>query len=90
MKGIVKAIGSDADTFKVSDTVFSIAPDMLGAWTEYVYMDEKYAVLKPEGAAFEEAATLPMVGTTVLAAVRNFYGDWESEARGDSLLLPFL
>jgi len=68
--GIVKKIGSKVQNFKVGDEVFSRLPDFhIGAFAEYVAINENFAALKPKNISMEEAASIPLVALTVWQAL---------------------
>jgi len=68
--GIVKKIGSKVQNFKVGDEVFSRLPDFhIGAFAEYVTINENFAALKPKNISMEEAASIPLVALTVWQAL---------------------
>jgi len=64
--GIVEAVGQDVTDLRVGDEVFGARS---GAFGEYVC--GKMFVRKPARLTCEEAAALPMAGTTALQAVRD-------------------
>jgi NADPH:quinone reductase-like Zn-dependent oxidoreductase len=64
--GIVEAVGSDVTDLSVGDRVFGVR---LGACAEYVA--GKNFVRMPASLGFEEAAAIPVAGTTGLQAVRD-------------------
>jgi alcohol dehydrogenase len=67
--GIVRKIGSKVTHFKVGDEVFSRLPDFhIGAFAEYVAINENFAALKPKNISMEEAASIPLVALTVWQA----------------------
>jgi NADPH:quinone reductase-like Zn-dependent oxidoreductase len=67
--GIIEAVGSRVTRFKPGDEVFGGAG---GALAEYlVAKADSDIALKPAGLTFEEAAAIPMAGTTALQALRD-------------------
>lgn len=67
--GTVERVGTDVTRFKAGDRVFG---NGWGTFAEYITIEEKSAVVPiPEGVAFEEAAAVPIAGTTALQAVRD-------------------
>ena len=67
--GTVEAVGKDVTQFRPGDEVF-------GGWTgslaEYLAVPEDGQIArKPAGAAFEEAAALPVAGVTALQGLRE-------------------
>ena len=69
--GIVEEVGVNVENFKIGDEVYGVAVGLCGAWAEYLCMDESATSLKPRNLSFEEAATVPISGTTALAAIRK-------------------
>jgi len=67
--GIVVAAGSKVKNFKVGDEVFSRVPDFhIGAFAEFIAIDENFVAPKPKNISMEEAASIPLVGLTVWQA----------------------
>ena len=64
--GIVVEVGSKVKKFKVGDLIFSRLPDFqIGAFAEYVAINENFVATKPKNISMEEAASVPLVGLTV-------------------------
>lgn len=64
--GVVEAVGSAVNNFKVGDKVFAMFHFMnCGGYAEYVTTKAEYAALMPKSISFNTAATLPI---TSLAA----------------------
>jgi NADPH:quinone reductase-like Zn-dependent oxidoreductase len=68
MAGRVEAIGEGVTRFHPGDEVFGTCE---GAFAEYVSVPEKLLAPKPANLSFEQAATVPITGTTALQAVRD-------------------
>jgi NADPH:quinone reductase-like Zn-dependent oxidoreductase len=66
--GTVEAVGSAVTRFRVGDAVFGEVEQR--GFAEYVAAKESYLAGKPAGITFEQAATLPVAGTTALQAMR--------------------
>ena len=67
--GIVVEVGSKVKKFKVGDEVFSRVPDFhIGAFAEFIAIDETFVAPKPKNISMEEAASIPLVGLTVWQA----------------------
>jgi NADPH:quinone reductase-like Zn-dependent oxidoreductase len=66
--GEVEAVGKNVRLFKQGDTVFGVAR---GAFAEYVCALENKLALKPANATFEQAAAIPVAGSTALQALRD-------------------
>src|SRR5689334_20455405 len=66
--GRVEAVGPDVSTFHVGDEVYGICN---GAFAEFAAATVKKLAPKPANLTFEEAATVPITGTTALQAVRD-------------------
>lgn len=70
--GEVEAVGEKVSRFEVGDKVFGAPEPDLGAHAEYICLPEnRPMVLKPEGMAWEEAATLTLAGITALFYIRD-------------------
>lgn len=64
--GIVVEVGSKVKKFKVGDLIFSRLPDFqIGAFAEYIAINENFVATKPKNISMEEAASVPLVGLTV-------------------------
>jgi NADPH:quinone reductase-like Zn-dependent oxidoreductase len=66
--GTVVAVGPSAPSHQVGDEVFGTCN---GSFAEFVAAAEDKIALKPENLSFDEAATVPIAGTTALQAVRD-------------------
>jgi NADPH:quinone reductase-like Zn-dependent oxidoreductase len=66
--GRIDAVAADVTAFHVGDAVYGICD---GAFAEYATAPVKKLAPKPANVSFEEAATVPITGTTALQAVRN-------------------
>ena len=67
--GTVEAIGANVSALRPGDAVFG---PCFGALAEYACAKESKVVLKPDALTFEQAATLPVAGSTALQALRDF------------------
>jgi len=66
--GRVETVGSDVTTFRAGDEVYGICD---GAFAEYAAAGVNKLAPKPSNLSFEEAATVPIAGSTALQAVRD-------------------
>jgi NADPH:quinone reductase-like Zn-dependent oxidoreductase len=67
--GEVEAVGRDVTQFRPGDEVFGVRS---GAFAEYVRgSEESTLVPKPAGLTFEQAAAVPVAGTTALQGLRD-------------------
>ncbi len=67
--GVVEAVGEAVTDFSPGDAVFG---SKMGAFGEYVLMDEDWAVTHmPENVSFEQAAAVPVAAITALQALRD-------------------
>src|SRR3954454_20246283 len=64
--GRVEAVGPDSSAFHTVDDVYGICN---GAFAEFATATVKKLAPKPANLSFEEAATVPITGTTALQAV---------------------
>jgi NADPH:quinone reductase-like Zn-dependent oxidoreductase len=68
LAGVVDAVGTDVTRFSPGDEVFGVAD---GSFAEYAVADEDHLAHKPAVLTFEEAAAMPVSGSTALEAVRD-------------------
>jgi NADPH:quinone reductase-like Zn-dependent oxidoreductase len=67
--GIVTKVGSKVSRFKVGDEVFARPADFqIGAFAEYIAINENEVALKPSNITMEQAASVPLVALTVWQA----------------------
>ncbi|WP_181782171.1 NAD(P)-dependent alcohol dehydrogenase [Pseudonocardia pini] len=69
--GVVEALGPGATRFAVGDAVLGDVGDGGGAFAELVSVGESLLVPKPASLSFEQAAALPLAGTTALLLLRS-------------------
>jgi NADPH:quinone reductase-like Zn-dependent oxidoreductase len=63
--GTVIRVGSNVTRFKPGDDVFSRVRDgRIGAFAEFIAIDQADVALKPKNLSMEEAASIPLVGLT--------------------------
>ncbi len=80
--GVVKAVGSEVTDFSPGDAVFGELPRG-GCCAEYALAKGGALAPKPDGVDFEDAAAVPIAGTTALQALRDA-GELEA---GQSVLI---
>lgn len=68
LAGIVEAVGSGVARLRPGDEVYGHGE---GSFAEYVAAKEAHLALKPSSLSFEEAAAVPMAGTSALQALRD-------------------
>ena len=68
LAGEVEAVGSGVTRFHPGDSVFGRAD---GAFAEFAVAGEGRLAQKPASLSFEQAAAMPMAGTTALQALRD-------------------
>jgi NADPH:quinone reductase-like Zn-dependent oxidoreductase len=68
MAGVVETVGKDVSRFQPGDEVFGIGK---GSYAEYVCAREDKLAPKPANLTFEQAAVLPIMGSTALQALRD-------------------
>lgn len=66
--GVVTAVGKDVTRFQPGDEVFGIGK---GSYAEYARVREDKLAPKPANLTFEQAAVVPISGSTALQAVRD-------------------
>jgi NADPH:quinone reductase-like Zn-dependent oxidoreductase len=69
LAGVVVAVGARVTRFRPGDEVYGTCES--GSFAEYAAAPEKQLALKPAGLSFEQAAVVPISGTTALQAVRD-------------------
>lgn len=68
--GIVKKVGAKVSRFKPGDEVITRPADFhIGAFAEYIAVNENDIALKPKNISMEQAASLPLVALTVWQAL---------------------
>jgi len=66
--GVVESLGAGVTDLRPGDEVFGIAH---GAFADFAVGDQGQLALKPNELTFEEAAALPIAGTTALQGLRD-------------------
>lgn len=67
--GTVVGVGTKARRFKIGDEVYARPADFhIGAFAEYIAVNENDIALKPKNISMEQAASLPLVALTVWQA----------------------
>lgn len=83
--GIVEKTGQGVTAFRKGDRVYTRLPlDKIGAFAEYVAVDQKAIAKMPEGYDFNTAAAIPLTGLTAYQALVE---ELESKP-GQTLLIP--
>src|SRR6266568_2003990 len=68
--GVVVGVGSRVRRFKLGDEVYARPhKDRIGAFAEFISMNEDDVALKPRELTMEEAASIPLVGLTAWQAL---------------------
>lgn len=68
--GIVVGVGSRVKRFKLGDEVYARPDkDRIGAFAEFIAMNENDVALKPNSLSMQDAASLPLVGLTAWQAL---------------------
>ena len=83
--GVVEAVGQRVKKFQVGDKVYARLPlSRIGAFAEFVAVDQGALAAMPEGYDFATAAAIPLTGLTAWQGIRE-----ELEAKpGETLLIP--
>jgi NADPH:quinone reductase-like Zn-dependent oxidoreductase len=68
LAGVVDTVGKDVKEFHPGDEVFGTSG---ASWAEYAPAREARLVRKPANVSFEEAAAVPLAGTTALQGLRD-------------------
>jgi NADPH:quinone reductase-like Zn-dependent oxidoreductase len=66
--GVVESVGADVSAVEPGDEVLGFCH---GSFAEYAQADADRLVPKPAGMSFEQAAALPMAGSTALRGIRE-------------------
>ena len=67
LSGTIEALGTNAKSFKIGDHVYGdISTYGFGGFAEYVCINEKALVIKPDKMRFEEATAIPHAATLAL------------------------
>lgn len=67
LSGTIEALGTNAKSFKVGDAVYGdISTFGFGGFAEYVCINEKALVIKPDKMSFEEATAIPHAAALAL------------------------
>lgn len=69
--GRVEAVGPDVTRFSPGDEVYGDLGDANGAFAEYVCAPEDLVELKPINLTFDQAAAIPLAGSTALFGLRD-------------------
>ncbi len=70
--GIVKEVGSGVNNIKIGDAVLGDTSNFgLGTFAEYICINEKSLIKKPENMSFEEAASVPHAFCLALQALKD-------------------
>src|SRR5213080_2148199 len=68
--GVVVRVGSNVRRFKLGDEVYARPhKDRIGAFAEFIAMNEDDVAIKPRELTMEEAASIPLVGLTAWQAL---------------------
>src|SRR5256885_7880697 len=68
--GVVVRVGSNVRRFKLGDEVYARPnKDRIGAFAEFISMNEDDVAIKPKALTMEEAASIPLVGLTAWQAL---------------------
>ncbi|MEV0151428.1 MULTISPECIES: NAD(P)-dependent alcohol dehydrogenase [unclassified Nonomuraea] len=69
LAGVVESVGARVTRFRPGDEVYGACRS--GSFAEYAAAPERLLAPKPAGLSFEEAAVVPVSGTTALQAIRD-------------------
>lgn len=80
LSGTIEAIGTEVQNLKISDTVFGDTSNYgFGTFAEYICIDERALVKKPDILSFEEACSIPHAFTLALQALKDIGGIAEGQ-----------
>ncbi|MDP4098796.1 NADP-dependent oxidoreductase [Paenibacillus sp. P96] len=72
LSGVIEAVGKDVVKFQVGDRIYTRLPmNQIGAFAEYVAVDEEAVALMPETLSFDEAAAVPLTALTAYQALHD-------------------
>ncbi|MGI5239605.1 NAD(P)-dependent alcohol dehydrogenase [Dactylosporangium sp. CA-139066] len=71
LAGVVEAVGPGVTGYEPGDEVYADQREDDGAFAQYARVPVARLGRKPAGLTFEQAAAVPLAGTTALAAVRD-------------------
>src|SRR5690606_25665806 len=72
LSGTVVALGAKANKFKIGDEVMGDTSEYgFGTFAEYISINEKAVIPKPQALSFEEATALPHASCLALQALRD-------------------
>ena len=84
LSGVIEGIGSKVAQLKVGDAVYGdISNYGFGTFAEYLSINEKAVMRKPDAFSFEEAAAIPHAALLALQAMRDMGGI----AQGQKILI---
>jgi NADPH:quinone reductase-like Zn-dependent oxidoreductase len=69
--GRVEAVGRGVTRFRPGDEVYGDLRELDGTFAEYVCVPEDIAEVKPAGLTFEQAAAVPLAGSTALVGLHE-------------------
>src|SRR5437868_1897214 len=73
VSGKIIEVGPNVKKFKIGDEVYaSFSTSKMGAFAEYVSINENDLSLKPKNLSHDEAASIPLVGLTVYQALHEY------------------
>ncbi|PQP81386.1 oxidoreductase [Paenibacillus sp. PCH8] len=72
LSGVIEAVGNDVENFHVGDPIYTRLPmSHIGAFAEYVAVDEKAIAIMPDTLSFNEAAAVPLTALTAYQALQD-------------------
>jgi NADPH:quinone reductase-like Zn-dependent oxidoreductase len=70
LSGVVTRVGAEVEDFKVSDEIYARPRDLrIGAFAEFIAIDQADVALKPKSLTMEEAAAVPLVALAAWQAL---------------------
>ena len=70
--GVVSAVGSEANDFKIGEEVFGVCENgQEGTYAEKIAMDQKLVAIKPSNLSHLDAASLALIGLTAIVSIED-------------------
>ncbi|MCR8660607.1 NADP-dependent oxidoreductase [Paenibacillus endoradicis] len=72
LSGVIEAVGKDVANFQVGDHIYTRLPvNQIGAFAEYIAVNEDIISIMPKNLSFNEAAAVPLTALTAYQALND-------------------